>query len=279
MKVCFSNGGHLSSRKILNWLKQQTPGDSGKWNNLVGVDNFDDADAIVVLHNSPLSIENNCSKKIIQLRREPDFIQKFTPSPKVDFSMDYCDGGYHASTWWVLQSFDALSNLEYPNKIKKSSAVISTKWPHRNKFFKEISSKNDGFIDFYGRKDPSPWVVEGNYKGSLDYNWICKYRGLAPYEYSIAMENSQQLNYFSEKIIDCFLSWTMPIYWGCPNISEYFPEDSYYQIDLNRPEDVQEILAIPIEKKQKEALRETRDLVMNKYNVWPTIDGLVGGAR
>lgn len=43
-----------------------------------------------------------------------------------------------------------------------------------------------------------------------------------PFRFSIVIENSQQENYFTEKIIDCFLCKTVPIYWGCPNISDFF---------------------------------------------------------
>jgi hypothetical protein len=42
------------------------------------------------------------------------------------------------------------------------------------------------------------------------------------YQFSIIIENSKQIDYFTEKIIDCILSKTIPIYWGCPNISDYF---------------------------------------------------------
>lgn len=35
-------------------------------------------------------------------------------------------------------------------------------------------------------------------------------------------ENQSVENYFSEKIVDCFLSETIPVYWGCPNIGDYF---------------------------------------------------------
>jgi hypothetical protein len=44
----------------------------------------------------------------------------------------------------------------------------------------------------------------------------------APFHFSIILENSQQDNYFTEKLIDCFLCKTVPIYWGCPNIGNYF---------------------------------------------------------
>lgn len=40
--------------------------------------------------------------------------------------------------------------------------------------------------------------------------------------FNISLENSKQVNYFSEKIIDCFLTFTIPMYIGCPNIGEYF---------------------------------------------------------
>lgn len=42
------------------------------------------------------------------------------------------------------------------------------------------------------------------------------------YQFSLAIENSRQINYFSEKLIDCLITKTIPIYWGCPNISNWF---------------------------------------------------------
>ena len=43
--------------------------------------------------------------------------------------------------------------------------------------------------------------------------------------FHITVENSKCVNYFTEKIIDCFMSKTIPIYWGCPNIGDYFDSD------------------------------------------------------
>jgi hypothetical protein len=42
--------------------------------------------------------------------------------------------------------------------------------------------------------------------------------------FHIAIENSQNKNFFTEKIVDAFLCKTLPIYWGCPNIGEYFDD-------------------------------------------------------
>ena len=49
--------------------------------------------------------------------------------------------------------------------------------------------------------------------------------GLAPYRYSVIIENIQEESYFTEKLVDCLLCKTIPIYWGAPNIGEYFDVD------------------------------------------------------
>jgi len=44
-------------------------------------------------------------------------------------------------------------------------------------------------------------------------------------QYGIAIENFSHRNFFTEKILDCFLLKTIPIYWGCSNIGDYFNTD------------------------------------------------------
>ncbi|MDP3372003.1 MAG: hypothetical protein Q8S21_03845 [Candidatus Paracaedibacteraceae bacterium] len=41
-------------------------------------------------------------------------------------------------------------------------------------------------------------------------------------QFSIAIENCNQHNYFTEKVLECFMTLTIPIYIGCPNIGDYF---------------------------------------------------------
>lgn len=45
--------------------------------------------------------------------------------------------------------------------------------------------------------------------------------GLAPYRFSVVIENARERNYFSEKLVDAVLCETVPIYWGCPNIGDF----------------------------------------------------------
>ncbi len=56
--------------------------------------------------------------------------------------------------------------------------------------------------------------------------WIpCKRPVLYPFQFSIIMENGRFPNYTTEKMVDCLISRTIPIYWGAPNVGEYLNKD------------------------------------------------------
>ena len=43
--------------------------------------------------------------------------------------------------------------------------------------------------------------------------------------FGVAIENFSHRGFFTEKILDCFLLKTIPIYWGCTNISDFFNKE------------------------------------------------------
>jgi len=49
-----------------------------------------------------------------------------------------------------------------------------------------------------------------------------KIQALKDYRYTFSIENCKKDYYFTEKLLDCFLSGTVPIYWGCPSIGDFF---------------------------------------------------------
>jgi hypothetical protein len=55
-------------------------------------------------------------------------------------------------------------------------------------------------------------------------------------QFTIAIENSRQDNYFSEKLLEPFMALSVPIYIGCPNIGDYF--DVRGMLIAKDPEDV-----------------------------------------
>ena len=65
--------------------------------------------------------------------------------------------------------------------------------------------------------------------------------GLASYHYSIIIENCQETGYFTEKLVDCLLCNTVPIYWGAPDIAEYFEPEG--MMICNSVEEMREAIA------------------------------------
>ena len=69
-----------------------------------------------------------------------------------------------------------------------------------------------------------------NYRSNVDvfgmgFNPIVgKIEGLKDYRFSVAIENTFGNNECTEKLSDCFLTGTIPVYYGCPNLGSYFDE-------------------------------------------------------
>lgn len=51
-----------------------------------------------------------------------------------------------------------------------------------------------------------------------------------PYQYSVCIENTSHENYFTEKITDCILNKTIPIYYGCSNIGDFYNPRGILQV-------------------------------------------------
>jgi len=74
------------------------------------------------------------------------------------------------------------------------------------------------------------------YKGKCDhfgrgFNEIAdKKDGLKDYCFSFALENGTYPNMYSEKITDCFMTGTIPIYYGIDNIGDYFNTDGIIRL-------------------------------------------------
>jgi len=100
------------------------------------------------------------------------------------------------------------------HKNKLTSIIASPKTQTNGHKLRHDSIKfirDNGFdVDVYGRG-----------YNPVDY----KLDSLKEYAFSITIENSQINNYFTEKLMDCFMVGTVPIYWGCKGIGKYFNTD------------------------------------------------------
>jgi len=80
-------------------------------------------------------------------------------------------------------------------------------------------------------------------------------------KFHIAVENSRQKNYFTEKVIDCFASKTVPIYYGCPNIGDWFNMDGMITFhDLDE-------LELIIRKLDADAYDWRKDAIEENYEI------------
>jgi len=93
-------------------------------------------------------------------------------------------------------------------KSKLVSMVCSGKtYSKGHKFRNRIYDKFESKFDGYGR-----------YKNPIEN----KADALKDYMFSICVQNTKCDDYFTEIIMDCFMTGTVPIYWGTDNICKYF---------------------------------------------------------
>jgi len=50
-------------------------------------------------------------------------------------------------------------------------------------------------------------------------------------QFHICIENSKQKNFFTEKLIDCLTTKTIPIFWGCDNIGDFFDTRGFFIVN------------------------------------------------
>jgi len=86
---------------------------------------------------------------------------------------------------------------------------------------------------------------------------------LVDYRFSFCVENDTHDTYFTEKILDCFATGTVPIYMGTPKVAEYFNTDGIIFFDGNF--DVS-TLTEELYNSKIEAIKDNYDRVQ-KYSV------------
>jgi glycosyltransferase involved in cell wall biosynthesis len=159
------------------------------------------------------------------------------------------------SQWNLLPKELDINNFKIYNKTKNISFITSTRNDARGHQFRlnclhKIKNSNLN-IDLFGRGI-----------NPID----SKLEGLKDYQFSIAMENGNMKNYFTEKILDCMLAGTVPIYHGCSNIGEFFNKEGI--ITFNTEEELISILSNIDDnsyKKRKSAIEENYQKALYWY--------------
>jgi hypothetical protein len=214
----------------------QSPGNLGVWGNYkFEINNGAGECDYWVVFDSVAAPESAVvpSGNTILVQAEPEYVRSYSAGylgqfdwivtwrddlPATNVIRSHCMDG-----WWIKRTYDQLKN-ERIEKRALMSVVASDKASipeHRRRF---------AFIN----------RMMGHFKdrltvfGSIDGQYCSdKYAALMPYQYSIAIEATSFPDYWTEKIADCFLTETMPLYFGCPNIGDYFERESFVSIDID----------------------------------------------
>ena len=125
----------------------------------------------------------------------------------------------YSSTWvWPVlnQSIHLKSKLcSYITSKKQHSSDQQMRIRLLDYFY----DNRDINIELYGRgHNPLPENHDG---GEYD----SKILALQSFAFTLVIENHIQKHYFSEKLMDCILVGTIPIYHGCSGIDKYFNID------------------------------------------------------
>ena len=139
------------------------------------------------------------------------------------------------------------------NKTKLFSIISSDKKRTKgHKLRHQIISKANNKIDVFGR----------GYR-PIDN----KIEGLQDYRFHFVIENVKKDYWFTEKLIDSFITGTIPIYWGCPSIGDFFNTDG--MIIFNDLLELKEKLKMCTEEFYNEKLDAIKDNfeVAKKYTL------------
>ena len=167
------------------------------------------------------------------------------------------------------KDYDELMSITRFNKDKEISVISSAKNDsvgHRQRvhFVKILKRRFGDKIDVFGRG-----IRE------IEDKWDA----LARYKYHVALENSSVEDYWTEKLSDAFLAGCYPIYYGSPNIDQYFSASALTRIDINHPEKAIQIIETCIKEsrfeKAQEEIKKARSDILNRYNLFAMISAHV----
>lgn len=274
-------------RIVKDWdwpdLMRQTPEGKGCWDGIqFTLDDVEECDYLIMLNNRMKKFTRvKCPKENIWVIMQEPYERGFT-----DWVMEgheyfarvfthhapAKDRKYVASQpalpWHVNRTFDQLTMCPVPEKTRALSGIVGDAMdlPGHEKRWKFVEAvRAAGLpIDLFGKK--------------IHY-LADKWDGLAPYKYSLAVENNSGPDLWTEKLADCFLTWTLPFYYGCTNLEEYFPEGSFIRIDITKPAEGVKTIRQTMEtdnwEKHIAALTEARNLVLNRYQIFPFLSRMI----
>jgi hypothetical protein len=118
-------------------------------------------------------------------------------------------------------------------------------------------------------KDLPELEVFGYGMGHLDN----KADAIDPYKYHLVIENHSCPHHWTEKLADAYLGYSLPIYFGCTNPEDYFPEESFVWIDIRNYDTslakIRSLIANDDYEARVPAIIEARRRILEEYATFP----------
>lgn len=167
------------------------------------------------------------------------------------------------SEWHIGKTYSELLRLK---PMPKNNDVI---WVTSNLTWLDGHKKRMKFVEYVQKN------TDYNLYGVGINPIASKYEVYKDSKYVIGVENTYADDYWTEKLADSYLAYSMPIYYGCPNITKYFPKESMIIIDIEKPEEAQQIIQKAIDEdlytKNFQYILEARDIVLKQFWVYPFV--------
>jgi hypothetical protein len=242
---------------------------------------FDDTYDTIIFFNH-INLEYKPNTNVYIFPHEPSWSgshQKHLPNNSTIFGFDKslyignCIEGpahtfYGGRGPWVdpleFWCYDNLKDITF-NKTKNISSSVTKlnenngltcTYPQRYEISKLVDELE--FVDFFGGGDCSPK----------------KQDALVTYKFNLAIENEHSNNWITEKFYDGILTDTVPIYYGCKNIKELYPEDGYILIeDINDIDGIKNLLTHINENSERiynsklEGMRKIKQKYFQEFNL------------
>ncbi len=152
---------------------------------------------------------------------------------------------------WCPVNGTWIRELGVPPKTKLVSAISSSK---------RMSAGHRARLAFIER-----YRERFDLFGNTFHHLPRKELGLADYRFSVAIENGSYRTYFTEKLLDCFATGTIPIYLGAPDIAEHFDANGILFIDPDGSFDF-DALCEELYVARLDAVRENFERVARDYH-------------
>ena len=201
-----------------------------------GSEVFADPDWLVIFDEPPPGFVTRVphARRIVMLTEPPEiktyrrrFLEQFgvaiAPMPISGFSGTVIRS--HAALPWFYgtETLDGLRAMLPPPKTNAVSVVITrkTKTPQhraRLRFVEQLQRRVGDRLQIRG----VGFHIVDNKREAID-----------PVKYHLALENNVHEHFWTEKIADAYLGWSLPLYSGCPNMADYVPADSFLRLELS----------------------------------------------